>query len=659
MAELFSNLAESTTVGAINNTTDPVTFTLATGTGTKFPAAAVGSTDYFHAVIDTGTDTEVLRCQRAGDQITADRAQEGTLKVAHVLGVKFSHVLTASALAQIPAYPQSSALGGKGYLLTKTATAITGLAPGADGTAVLADSTQATGLRWGTVSGGGGSSANWQAPAFTLYFDGTKYYARRESDQTVPYTSVTPHSLHQVFNAACNELGTGTTYTGTGGLIVLSQPAGHVMTTLAPCVLQNQVTVFGPGRGLTVRAGASASWGGTLASPTAVFDANQKSRVRIEGVRIDCAGIAGTTGIVFEKGSGATGGNSAHSYFLLNEVTGFDICGLQIGLQNSSGATSTAWIFGNQITNDVANGNNAIGVAFFVGDAHYGWGNNIKMGGGNSICMVIQANSVHVLNGGHMVNNGSSSHPLISVHGGNPCRIEGIYFDNLSHGPAVGLNLADGGSFSYPMGGQTNRVVISDNWCHGTLAADAAASMFQIDVTNGDAYGITIANNIADADNIQLGITAASMASGDTTFGLTRRPNPPQSEPAPPATPFAMLIGTEYMTITNVAGTSPNYTLTATRGVSPGTAAASHGSGSAAYQLCRFASIVDITNGTQSDVQDALNLHGNEVMFAKKFITADNGYVDGGGSPGTFIGQNLNHIEDSGGTGSNMRKGPA
>src|SRR5436190_2519325 len=105
MAELYSNLAESTFTGVagadMNATTNPVTFTITTGDGAKFPAAVVGSTDYFHAVIDSGIDIELLRCQRSGDSMTADRAQEGTTIKAHVRGVKFAHVLTASSLQSV------------------------------------------------------------------------------------------------------------------------------------------------------------------------------------------------------------------------------------------------------------------------------------------------------------------------------------------------------------------------------------------------------------------------------------------------------------------------------------------------------------------------------------------------------------------------------
>jgi hypothetical protein len=129
MAEVYSNLAESTVLsvsggGSINNTTDPVTFNVQVGDGAKFPAAATGGPDFFTAVLDTGTSAEIVHCQRTGDQITATRAQEGTAKVAHSLGTRFAHVVTAGSLTQIPAYQQGSTLTTKGDLYVTRSTAV-------------------------------------------------------------------------------------------------------------------------------------------------------------------------------------------------------------------------------------------------------------------------------------------------------------------------------------------------------------------------------------------------------------------------------------------------------------------------------------------------------------------------------------------------------
>lgn len=81
--------AISTTNGGLNNTNNPVTFSVATGEGAKFPAPGNG---YYLTVwdrtqySDPGQDPnmeKVLVTARSSDSITATRAQGGTSNVAH------------------------------------------------------------------------------------------------------------------------------------------------------------------------------------------------------------------------------------------------------------------------------------------------------------------------------------------------------------------------------------------------------------------------------------------------------------------------------------------------------------------------------------------------------------------------------------------------
>lgn len=88
MSEQFANFATSTISASMDGTTDPITFTVVSAT--DFP----GSGD-FRVLIEA----EILKVTGvSGADFTADRAQEGTAKVAHASGSQVSHVLTAGGL---------------------------------------------------------------------------------------------------------------------------------------------------------------------------------------------------------------------------------------------------------------------------------------------------------------------------------------------------------------------------------------------------------------------------------------------------------------------------------------------------------------------------------------------------------------------------------
>lgn len=107
MAEQYNNLAVSTTAGSINNSTDPVVFSVAAGEGTLFPATTNGS---FRVTVSDadGTNAEVMLCtSRSTDALTCSRAANATLetptptKIAHTTGSLVSHDLTTGAMNQI------------------------------------------------------------------------------------------------------------------------------------------------------------------------------------------------------------------------------------------------------------------------------------------------------------------------------------------------------------------------------------------------------------------------------------------------------------------------------------------------------------------------------------------------------------------------------
>lgn len=91
MAEQYSNNATTTLSGAMDGVTNPVVFNVT-------DAAAFPSGGNFRVVIDV----ETLRVTaRAGNQFTADRAQEGSAIAAHSSGATVAHVLTAQGLREL------------------------------------------------------------------------------------------------------------------------------------------------------------------------------------------------------------------------------------------------------------------------------------------------------------------------------------------------------------------------------------------------------------------------------------------------------------------------------------------------------------------------------------------------------------------------------
>jgi hypothetical protein len=487
MAELFSNLAESTTAGAINNTTDPVTFSVQPGDGSRFPAAAVGSTDYFHAVVDSGTIVEILRCQRNVDAITADRAQEGTLKVAHTAGVKFAHVLTASAIQQIPAYPQKSTLTTRGDLYVRNSTGlIVRKATGGNGTVLTADSTDPEGLKWATPSGGGGGAGvAWQEADYTIYYDGTNYQARNERTTVIDYTSNT--SLHNVFNSAASALG------NSGGVIAFSSPTGRVMNTTAPLVPGFKTWVRGSHRGTRITATGSGWSTGTLVTPKAVIDANGTNEVRIDSLTIDCGGRAGTTGILYKRGTGTGAAWVTYCKVLDPRISGF-----QIGVKNTTDFSSDCWLLGNYVyaTDGTAEGlpsnpGALCAFAYFDGDNHFLGGNNAKINAASGYGIYLEAGGVHFIGENHLANNNNTnSNGLITVAKGGNNRFIGFYIDNIGNGPAIDLA---------PASTNASRTIIANNWIHNTLLVDNATPCFRINATTNAVDGTVITGNTSEA----------------------------------------------------------------------------------------------------------------------------------------------------------------
>lgn len=99
MGVLVKNNAYSTLASGITNSA--TTITLATGTGTRFPAA--GGSDYFYAtLIDTSNNLEIVKVTaRSTDTLTVVRAQDGTSARAYATGDRIELRVVAALLADI------------------------------------------------------------------------------------------------------------------------------------------------------------------------------------------------------------------------------------------------------------------------------------------------------------------------------------------------------------------------------------------------------------------------------------------------------------------------------------------------------------------------------------------------------------------------------
>ena len=96
MAVLFSNNASSTLASAINSSQTSVT--VATGTGTLFPAIS-GSDSFYATIVNSSNLLEIVRVTgRSGDTLTVVRGQEGTTARDYAAGDKIELRVTAAGL---------------------------------------------------------------------------------------------------------------------------------------------------------------------------------------------------------------------------------------------------------------------------------------------------------------------------------------------------------------------------------------------------------------------------------------------------------------------------------------------------------------------------------------------------------------------------------
>lgn len=162
MTRKFSSTSVSTTLASgINSSATSIV--VATGTGAALMGGvtlAAGNVDSFAVAIDVDTINEeiVWVTQVSGDTLTVVRAQAGTTNIAHTAGATVKHVLTgddatfftagvATADAAIP----ETVVTAKGDLLVAASSGtVDNLAVGTNDAYLVADSTTALGVKWGT-----------------------------------------------------------------------------------------------------------------------------------------------------------------------------------------------------------------------------------------------------------------------------------------------------------------------------------------------------------------------------------------------------------------------------------------------------------------------------------------------------------------------------
>lgn len=163
MPEVYSDNFSTTLVGAIGSTSRPVTFTVAATS----PDLAGGT--FSIIIFDVGTDAnpthaEILEVVDGSSTSWTASPEPGHTATTHASGSTVRQVLTRRSITQQMVdhvdtvgspdphvqYVRESTFSAKGDSLVGTGTAtFTREAVGADGTALIADSTQVTGRRWG------------------------------------------------------------------------------------------------------------------------------------------------------------------------------------------------------------------------------------------------------------------------------------------------------------------------------------------------------------------------------------------------------------------------------------------------------------------------------------------------------------------------------
>lgn len=158
----YSSVSQDTTLAAGGISASATTMTVASGTGNSLMGGITLTTgDTYQVAIDPDTVNEEL-CYitaQSSDVFTITRAVAGTSAVVHAAGATVRHVLSSDDLNYFNTTSPASLALAKGSITVATGNqAVAGLPVGTDGSLLVADSTQTTGVKWSSASTAGGSS---------------------------------------------------------------------------------------------------------------------------------------------------------------------------------------------------------------------------------------------------------------------------------------------------------------------------------------------------------------------------------------------------------------------------------------------------------------------------------------------------------------------
>lgn len=151
MARLFSSTSVETTLASgINSSV--TSMTVAAGTGSSLTnGVTIGTGNQFTVAIDPDTSNEeiVFITVQSTDTFTIERGKAGTSQVSHSAGATVRHVLTSDDLNYFNGAVPAAIVDAKGDLIVATAAdTVSRLAVGTNNTRLVADSAQATGLKY-------------------------------------------------------------------------------------------------------------------------------------------------------------------------------------------------------------------------------------------------------------------------------------------------------------------------------------------------------------------------------------------------------------------------------------------------------------------------------------------------------------------------------